>query len=303
MEPEIVKPVSVALLVALALSPWPATAQDDPAVPSEPDATDMPIFAAPAATPPAAPLSASPAPPGLPERVGEVPGTWDLSRDGTNRRCVMTLVLDSGEAGRRLRFPAGCRRALPIMNGMAGWLFVDRGLRLVDRNVRPILEFFHRPDKRSYVAKLENGETYSLVPLDTVAMRPGGAAAAEAEPETAAASKPAALQAAAPVPAELQAPVATAGPSPAPGTYALDRFQERDTCRVTLDGAGGGVHIVPGCHDGGLEVFDPVRWRYANGRMTLTAKRGHTIDLVPGGDGRWRRDPEVGTTFVLRRVE
>ena len=50
-------------------------------------------------------------------------------------------------------------------------------------------------------------------------------------------------------------------------------------------------------------MFDPVRWRYAKGRMTLTAKRGHSIDLVPNGDGRWRRDPEVGTTFLLRRVD
>ncbi|SDO09619.1 Protease inhibitor Inh [Methylobacterium phyllostachyos] len=292
------KSASVALLAALALLPWPAWAQDDPTAPSEPDAAATPTLAA----PPVAPLAAPPVLPGLPERVSEVPGTWDLSRDGTNRRCVMTLVLDSGESGRRLRFPAGCRRALPIMNGMAGWLFVDRGLRLVDRNVRPILDFSRRPDKRSYVAKLENGEQYSLVPLDTVAMRPVGAAAADLVPDMAA-PKPAALQAAAPVPAELQAPAVTAGPTPAPGTYALDRFQERDTCRITLDAAGGGVHVVPGCHDGGLEVFDPVRWRYANGRMTLTAKRGHTIDLVPGGDGRWRRDPEVGTTFMLRRVE
>ncbi|MCJ2017122.1 protease inhibitor Inh/omp19 family protein [Methylobacterium sp. E-065] len=291
METEIVKPASAALLAALTLSPWPAAAQDAP---------DAPPEAAPVETP-----AAPPALPTLPERLGEAPGTWDLSRDGTNRRCVMTLALDSGDAGRRLRFPAGCRRALPIMNGIAGWLFVNDGVSLVDKNVRPILEFVRRSDKRSLVAKLENGEHYSLVPLDTVGMRPAAAAAAEAEPTAATSPAPSPLQAAAPLQAELQ-PSATAtavAPGPAPGLYTLDRFQERDTCRLTLDAAGGGVHVVPGCHDGGLEVFDPVRWRYANGRMTLTAKRGHSIDLVPSGDGRWRRDPEVGTTFVLRRVE
>ncbi|MCJ2068776.1 protease inhibitor Inh/omp19 family protein [Methylobacterium sp. J-030] len=285
------KLASAALLAALALSPWPAVAQDTPEAPAELAPADPPALAAP------------PSLTSLPEKLGQAPGTWDLSRDGTNRRCVMTLVLDSGEAGRRLRFPAGCRRALPIMNGIAGWLFVDSGLHFVDKNVRPILEFVRRPDQRSLVAKLENGEHYSLVPLDTVGMRPNGGTAAEAEP--AVAPTPSPLQAAAPLPAELQ-PAATttnAVPGPAPGVYALDRFQERDTCRLTLDGTGGGVRLVPGCHDGGLEVFDPVRWRYANGRMTLTAKRGHSIDLVPSGDGRWRRDPEVGTTFVLRRVE
>jgi len=289
VETEIVKPASAALLAALTLSSWPAAAQDAP---------DAPPEAAPAETQvPALP----PALPSLPDRLGEAPGTWDLSRDGTNRRCVMTLVLDSGDAGRRLRFPAGCRRAMPIMNGIAGWLFVNGGVSLVDKNVRPILEFVRRPDKRSLVAKLENGEHYSLVPLDTVGMRP---AATEAEPAAATVPAPSPLQAA-PLSAELQpsATATTVAPGPAPGLYTLDRFQERDTCRLTLDAAGGGVRVVPGCHDGGLVVFDPVRWRYANGRMTLTAKRGHSIDLVPSGDGRWRRDPEVGTTFVLRRVE
>lgn len=295
------RPAQAALLASLALIPWPAAAQDasDPA----------PGVAAPAADMLAAPPVAASAPPSLPEKLGEVPGTWDLSRDGTNRRCVMTLLLDSGEAGRKVNFPAGCRRALPVIAGVAGWLFVDGAVRLVDRNVRPILDFAKRPDQRSLVARAESGEHYSLVPLDIVAMRPaeaageaGAGAGAQADPAPAPPPKPSALQAATPVPATLQ-PAAVAAPGPAPGVYALDRFQERDTCRISIDGAGGGVKIVPGCHDGGLEVFDPVRWRYANGRMTLTAKRGHSIDLVPSGDGRWRRDPEVGTTFVLRRVD
>lgn len=287
------RPAQAALLATLALIPWPAAAQDAPA--------PIPETGAAATAAPAAPA----APPSLPERLGEVPGTWDLSRDGTNRRCVMTLALDSGDAGRRVTFPAGCRRALPVVNGVAGWLFVDGAVRLVDRNVRPILEFARRPDQRSLVARTEGGEHYSLVPLDIVAMRPAdaaGAPGAGAEPASTPVSGTPPLQAAAPDPAALQpAPAALSGPPP--GLYALDRFQERDTCRITLDGAGGAVRIVPGCHDGGLEVFDPVRWRYAKGRMTLTAKRGHSIDLVPNGDGRWRRDPEVGTTFLLRRVD
>ena len=297
------RPVQAALLAALALTPWPAAAQEGPAAPesSVPGAGAFaPSPVAPQGAPPVAPALA----PSLPERLGEVPGTWDLSRDGTNRRCVMTLRSENGEAGQRISFPAGCRRALPIVNGVAGWLYNDRGVRLVDRNVRPILEFVRRPDLRSLVAKTEGGEVYSLVPLDIAAMRPPAPAPDIAGIQTGA--DPAPLQTAPAVPSDLQrttSATAPAAPGPAPGIYALDRFQERDTCRITLDGAGGGVHVVPGCHDGGLEVFDPVRWRYANGRMTLTAKRGHTIDLVSSGDGRWRREPEVGTTFVLRKVD
>jgi hypothetical protein len=286
-----VKPAPAALLAVLALVPRPGTAQEAPA----PDA------------PPETPAAAS-APPSLPEKLGEVPGTWDLSRDGTNRRCVMTLALASGDAGRRISFPAGCRRALPVIGPVAGWLFVDGAVRLVDRNVRPVLDFARRPDQRSLVAQAEGGERYSLVPLEIVAMRPGGAAAGTADPPdastgaTAPAALPGPLQTAPTVPADLQ-PAATASAGPAPGVYALDRFQQRDTCRITLAAGGGDVSIVPGCRDGGLEVFDPIRWRFANGRITLTAKRGHSLELIPNGDGRWRRDPEVGTTFILRRVE
>jgi len=77
----------------------------------------------------------------LPTKVADVPGTWDLSRDGTTRRCVMTLLRDRGPAGQKVNFPAGCRRALPLMGAVAGWLYSDEAVRLVDANVRPVLLF------------------------------------------------------------------------------------------------------------------------------------------------------------------
>ena len=64
--------------------------------------------------------------PSLPQTLAGVPGTWDLSRDGSTRRCVLTLSSASGEAGRKLSFPAGCRRALPVLSGISGWLFTGR---------------------------------------------------------------------------------------------------------------------------------------------------------------------------------
>lgn len=241
----------------------------------------------------AAPTPAEPYAVSLPEGRAGVPGTWDLSRDGTNRRCMLTLAAEAGEAGQRVRFPAGCRRSLPVVGGVAGWLFADGAVRLVDRNVRPVLLFARRPDQRSLVARVETGEVYNLVPLEIAAMRP-----AASEP---AAAMPAAAPEGARPAASVDAPL---GPGPAPGIYALDRYRDRDVCRLDLGGgAGAAVHLVAGCRDTGLEVFDPVSWRYGNGRMTLSAKRGHTVDLVPAGDGTWRRDPETGTTFVLRRIE
>lgn len=244
-----------------------------------------------------APAAAAPAPfvESLPRDLAGVPGTWDLSRDGTNRRCVMTLSGESGEAGRRLSFPAGCRRALPVLNTVAGWLFTDGTVRLVDKNVRPVLPFTRRADARSLVAPGEAGESYSLVPLQIVAMLPP----APAETNPAPVAVPGTLQTA---PPETPIP----GDAPLPGIYALDRFREQDVCRIELANeaaAAAPVRLLDGCRDNGLMVFDPVSWRFVKGRLTLNARRGHTVTLVPAGEGRWRRDPDVGTTFVLHRVE
>lgn len=253
-----------------------------------PSLAETPAVEAPAAS---APFAIT-----LPEGRGGVPGTWDLSRDGTNRRCVMTLASESGEAGQKVRFPAGCRRSVPVVGAVAGWLFADGVVRLVDRNVRPVLAFAKRPDQRSYVATTESGESYSLVPLEIAAMRPPSLL----DPAAMAASAPEAT----PDPIPGPAAVPKAGPGAPPGTYALDRFRDRDVCRLDLgDGPGAPVRLLPGCHDSGIEVFDPVTWRTEAGRMTLVAKRGHVVNLVPAADGAWRRDPETGVAFVLRRVE
>lgn len=237
----------------------------------------------------------------LPTRLTEVPGTWDLSRDGTNRRCVLTLSKDRGPAGQQVNFPAGCRRALPIMSPVAGWLFADEAVRLVDKDVRPVLLFKRRPDRRSYVATAEGGETYSFVPLDTVGMRPPEPAPSPAE--TMAPTLPAAPSAAESVPSPTPAAVAspTTPDGPQPGIYAVDRMRLQGTCRLDF-GPTGTVKLLPNCQDDGMEVFDPVSWHYEGGRMTLTAKRGHSLGLVANGDGRWRRDPETGAILLLRRA-
>lgn len=238
--------------------------------------------------------------PSLPLTLAGVPGTWDLSRDGSTRRCVMTLSAASGEAGRKLSFPAGCRRALPVLGSISGWLFTDDAVRLVDKDVRPILAFKRRPDGRSYGAGLDTGESYSLVPLQIAA-----AGAAEAAPNASGSTfsgprDPLAR------PADDRSG-ATSATESLSGLYALDRFMDRDVCRVELQPGDAAkpapVRILEGCRDTGIAVFDPVLWQATGSRMTLRAKRGHAVELVPTGDGRWRRDPEVGTTFVLRRIE
>lgn len=248
---------------------------------------------------PAPPVENGGAPPGLatlPTTLAGAAGSWDFSLDGGRRRCVLTLALEAGPSGRVARFPAGCRRALPLMAGIGGWLFTDEGLRLVDRNLRPVLAFARSPDGMSLSATAENGERYNLVPLQIAAMQPPAA------PGTAAVT-PAAQGEAAEKPAEPP------GPGPALGLYALDRAEQKDVCRLEFSGpveAGkdtAPVRVLPDCRDSGITVFDPVSWRFANGHLTLKARRGHAVNLVAIGEGRWRRDPEIGASLVLRKVE
>ncbi|GJE16140.1 AprI/Inh family metalloprotease inhibitor [Methylobacterium marchantiae] len=271
-----------------------------PAAPEAPPAPETPpvpgMSETPAAVSPPAPFVES-----LPQTIEGAPGTWDLSRDGSTRRCVMTLAAQSSDSGRRLSFPAGCRRALPILNEIAAWLFVDGAVRLVDKNVRPILLFKARDDKRSLMAQTEGGDVYSLVPLQIAAMSPPPPPGPDGRDAAYQLGRDDAARAGTP-----GAETAGTGERPTAGIYALDRYREQDVCRIELKPAEGGaapVRILDGCRDSGLTTFDPVSWQGAPGRLTLVARRGHVVGLVPAGENHWRREPEVGTTFVLRRTE
>jgi len=266
-------PPRPAALALVALLPLTAAAQEATTPP--PPESGMPVT-----------LSAT-----LPDTVAGAAGSWDLALAGGQRRCVLMLSADSGPAGRIVRFPAGCRRALPVMAGIAGWLYAEEAIRLVDANVRPILSFAREPDGRSLGATAGNGERYSLVPLQIAAMRPAS--------ETPPAASPAAVE-----PAAIPAPPPE---GPAPGVYALDRATQQDVCRLELappdsTAKEAPVRLQSGCRDSGITVFDPATWRFASGLLTLKARRGHAVNLIALPDGRWRRDPDVGVTFVLRKV-
>ncbi|WP_462122713.1 AprI/Inh family metalloprotease inhibitor [Methylorubrum thiocyanatum] len=261
-------------------------------------AQESPPEPAPATAPPE---SGGAVPPGLatlPTTLAGAAGTWDLSLEGGRRRCVLTLAMETGPSGRAARFPAGCRRALPLMAGIGGWLFTGETLRLVDRNLRPMLIFARSPDGLSLGATAENGERYSLVPLQIAAMQPPAATVTQA-----------AQGDAPPTATAPEKPAETSVQGPAPGLYALDRAAQKDVCRLDFSPSPDAgkdtapVRVLPDCRDSGITVFDPVSWRFANGHLTLKARRGHAVNLVAIGEGRWRRDPEIGAPLVLRKVE
>ncbi|AWN45671.1 hypothetical protein DK419_04495 [Methylobacterium terrae] len=219
-------------------------------------------------------------------------GAWELALDGSFRRCGLTLAAEAGPVGQALRFPAGCRRALPVVNGLAGWRQDGELIQLLDREGQPVLAFASPEGEGPRSAESLGGERYSLA---QGGVRP-------AVPDVPLVT-PAALSTLPSARETLRdglavAPATAAGVT---GLYTLDRFVEKDVCRVRLKADG--AQVQEDCRDPGLALFDPTAWHYEAGRLVLVARRGHSVELIPVGEGRWRRDPEIGTTFVLRRVE
>lgn len=83
------------------------------------------------------------------------------------------------------------------------------------------------------------------------------------------------------------------------GRYAVLRDDKDTNCMVTLH-AGGKAQLAPACRDNGIVVFDPMNWRAVDGKIVLTARKGHKIELVRGEDRVWRRDGLVGKGLGLR---
>jgi Protease inhibitor Inh len=219
-------------------------------------------------------------------------GSWDLSLQGANRRCRVMLAIDETPVGRMVRFPAGCRRALPILNSIAGWgaAAKDR-LDLIDSRGTAALRF--EEDDDGFTARTPGGETFRLE-------RPEGVVQEVRLPPP---PPPVGVPRVTPVDPAKAPPLASL-----PGTYVVDRYSEREVCRIDLGRAmltSAGryeARLMDGCRDLGLAAFDPVAWRYEGGRLTLTARRGHEVTLISERDGHWRRDPEVGATLVLRKL-
>lgn len=240
-------------------------------------------------------LAASPlligAGPPAPADINALAGAWDLVLDSSPRRCRLNLALDPAGIGRALRFPAGCRPALPILKRAGGWHVPAGGmLQLVDAMGESVLELRAEGQAR-FVGKAASGEAYRL----------------ERDEEQRIASLPPAPALGVPQPTPID-PAKAPEPSSLPGTYLVDRYTERDVCRIVLAptaiGASGRyeARLLDGCRDVGLRAFDPLTWRYEGGRLTLTARRGHEVTLISEREGQWRRDPEVGATLVLRKA-
>jgi hypothetical protein len=219
--------------------------------------------------------------------VATVAGAWELGLEGSHRKCRIVLAADENPFGRAVRFPAGCRRALPILGKVSGWTVEGGRVRLV--GLEGTVLAFEREDEDLHRARSAE-ETYRLESPQRQVRE-----ARLPEPP------PLGVPQATPVDPETAPPVASV-----PGVYVVDRYLERDVCRIELGLVPAGerlqARLLDGCRDLGLSAFDPTSWRYVAGRLTLTSRRGHEVTLISERAGQWRRDPEVGATLVLRKA-
>jgi Protease inhibitor Inh len=82
----------------------------------------------------------------------------------------------------------------------------------------------------------------------------------------------------------------------------------KDTgCMLTLDNRATGkgrekASLAPGCRDQGIVIFDPAGWQIVNGRLVLTARKGHKTYLDAQPDGSWKKDPKEGKSLTLKKL-
>jgi Protease inhibitor Inh len=102
--------------------------------------------------------------------------------------------------------------------------------------------------------------------------------------------------------------VRAATPSDVAGRYAVLRDGGKDTgCMLTLDKRAPAADrerasLAPGCRDQGIVIFDPAGWQIVNGRLVLTARKGHKTYLDAQPDGTWKKDPKEGKGLTLKKL-
>ena len=238
--------------------------------------------------------SARPAAETTPEAVRPWLGAWELELAGATRSCTVTFGAEASGNARQLRFPATCRRALPILDTASAWTLAANGRpRLLDSGGKEVLGFQGGTRESGLDGRGSDGKNCRLAARGhprAAAMRPSDA--------TAAAST--AAQRATPVD-----PATAPAPGALPGRYILMRQQDREACRLVLSppaASGSTTAAFEGtCRDTGLTIFDPAGWRYAGGRLTLVARRGHGVELI-FENGHWRKDPAVGAPLLMRKL-
>lgn len=226
----------------------------------------------------------------VPEALRPWLGAWDLEIADAPRGCTVMLRAEPSAEGHQLRFPATCRRALPILGKAVAWAPGTGGRpRLLDAGGSDLVAFRSGSPETGLAGSGTDGRTYRLVSKAHPRIPPAAQAAIAAQRRT------------------VVDPATAPPPASLPGRYALMRQANREACRLVLSAAPAAANgAAPAgfegtCDDTGLTIFDPVGWRYDGGRLTLVARRGHAVDLV-FENGQWRKDPTAGAPLLMRKL-
>src|SRR3984893_4689377 len=217
-------------------------------------------------------------------QVQDLAGVWDLSVAGTNTKCRIALRAGQSSAGRqKITIPLACLSTFPDLAPVDAWALTGDGhIDLFDSTGQVVLDFT-ATDAKAFLADGAQCGVYRL----------------------------AAIQSA---PKKKQPFVKQDGTAPAPevvaaaGRYSILRDGDKDTgCMLTLDNqqkAPGGkkAFLAPGCRDQGIVIFDPAGWQIVNGRLVLTARKGHKTELDVQPDGTWKKDPKEGKSLTLKKL-
>jgi len=228
-------------------------------------------------------------------RVQDLAGVWDLSISDTNSKCRITLPAGQSNTGRQqITIPFACVKVLPVLSPVDAWALTGDGhLDLSDSTGQAVLDFT-AADAAAFIASGAQSEVYRLASLqnapqeNNLVVNQGGAGTAPAVVAT-----------------KQDVPAAAADMA---GRYSILRDGGKDTgCMLTLDKqakAQGGqkASLAPGCRDQGIVIFDPVGWQTVNGRLVLTARKGHKTHLDVQPDGTWKKDPKEGKSLTLKKM-
>lgn len=226
-----------------------------------------------------------------PEAIRRWLGTWELSLADAPRSCTVTLGAEAKGNLRQLRFPATCRRALPVLDTATAWNLSPAGLpQLLETGGMALVSFGSGTPEAGLDGKGSDGKPYRL----TGKGRPRATIRIPQDRAADAAQRPTPVDPA-------RAPAAAT----LPGRYQLMRQQNREACRLVLSPPAGRPDGTAGfdgpCRDTGLAIFDPAGWHYAAGRLSLIARRGHSVELI-FEQGQWRKDPAVGAPLLMRKL-
>lgn len=226
-------------------------------------------------------------------------GVWDLSSQGTNSKCRIALRAGQSNTGRQqITIPLACLKAFPDLAPVAAWGLTGEGhLDLFDSAGQIVLDFTPL-DSTAFNASGPQGEVYRLAVMQSAPQKKELSAKQDSagSPHLAAAN------------AKKEAPPAAIAAADAAGRYSILREGGKDTgCMLTLDNQAKGpsgkrASLAPGCRDQGIVIFDPAGWQIVNGRLLLTARKGHKTNLDAQPDGTWKKDPKEGKSLILKKL-